>query len=161
MCLLFAFAHFPVDWKHPTAWIAGLCWGLSSSTALWSMKCCAALCGSAQNSVCIALSESFLSCLTKPWGYNIFCTMSDQPLSMVPYEFTWLERGGLQCYLRKGDWETGRLCGCSLLVRFDSVCLCISCWCCGTVAKDLLTQRSEDTSLRLVRPCVVFVDPKA
>lgn len=34
--------------------------------------------------------------------YNIFCTMSDQPLSMVPYEFTWLERGGLQCYLRKG-----------------------------------------------------------
>eukprot|EP00435_Cladocopium_sp_Y103_P041784 s2396_g11.t1 len=34
--------------------------------------------------------------------YNIFCTMSDQPLSRVPYEFTWLERGGLQCYLRKG-----------------------------------------------------------
>lgn len=41
-------------------------------------------------------------CSTVWFCYNIFCTMSDQPLSRVPYEFTWLERGGLQCYLRKG-----------------------------------------------------------
>lgn len=53
--------------------------------------------------------------------------MSDQPLSMVPYEFTWLERGGLQCYLRKGDWETVRV----LLALF-----LISCCCCGTTVSN-------------------------
>lgn len=44
--------------------------------------------------------------LKRAWGYNIFCTMGDQPLSRVPYEFTWLERAGLQCYLRRGDSES-------------------------------------------------------
>eukprot|EP00434_Breviolum_minutum_P042634 symbB.v1.2.037960.t1/scaffold5758.1/size23924/2 len=37
--------------------------------------------------------------------YNMSCNMSEMPLSRVPDEFTWLERAGFQCYLRKGPGD--------------------------------------------------------
>ncbi|CAJ1426858.1 unnamed protein product [Effrenium voratum] len=37
--------------------------------------------------------------------FNIFCSATGAPLSNVPREFTWMERSGLQCYLRAGPYN--------------------------------------------------------
>lgn len=52
---------------------------------------------------CIFLYE--LLCSLVWYCYNIFCHVEDLPLSNVPNSFTWMERAGLQCYLREGPFR--------------------------------------------------------
>lgn len=87
------------------------------------------------------------------------CNMSEMPLSRVPDEFTWLERAGFQCYLRKGDSKGAKSTGQSmrkeLYSSFKSLFFCGIFWCWWVTSQDQVIQKCVDTFLRLVRQTAV------